>query len=87
MKLAEDDSGDLILRLYESARAATRCHIRIQIPGVRIQTASETTLLETPLPAAAIGRSMLDVRCSTFGDEVAADFRPFEIKTLRLRMA
>ncbi|MFZ6026110.1 MAG: alpha-mannosidase [Chloroflexota bacterium] len=70
VKLAEDGSGDIILRLYESKRTATRCTLTLGIP---VRTALQTDMTEEggePLPVG-------------FGN-VALDFRPFEIKTIRL---
>ena len=69
-KLAEDGSGDLVLRLYESAGTGTRAALRLGLPIAR---ARATNLLEEggedlPAPAGA----------------VELEFRAFEIKTLRL---
>jgi alpha-mannosidase len=72
VKLAEDGSHDLILRFYESKRMATRCTLTLGIPA---QAALQTDMTEEggePLPMG-------------FGN-VALDFRPFEIKTVRLKV-
>ncbi|HRY53575.1 MAG TPA: glycoside hydrolase family 38 C-terminal domain-containing protein [Spirochaetia bacterium] len=69
-KLAEDGSGDLVLRLYESLGSAARCALSIGLPAAG---AAETDLLEAP-------RGALELR----EGRVELDFRPFEIKTLRL---
>ncbi|MDR1279758.1 MAG: glycosyl hydrolase-related protein [Opitutaceae bacterium] len=79
VKLAEDDSGDLVLRLYEASRATTRCHLRINLPSIGFRSACETDMLETSLP----GRDLPPP--GTAG--LRLDFRPFEIKTVRLRAA
>ncbi|AHF91670.1 alpha-mannosidase [Opitutaceae bacterium TAV5] len=79
VKLAEDDSGDLVLRLYESARAATRCRLRIDLAATSFHSACETDMLENPLS----GRALPLPDAAGLG----LDFRPFEIKTLRLRPA
>ncbi|HEY9076057.1 MAG TPA: glycoside hydrolase family 38 C-terminal domain-containing protein [Anaerolineaceae bacterium] len=71
VKFAEDGSGDLIVRLYEAMRSATRCTLTTSLP---VQSAWQTNMLEeepTALPFA--------------GGKVELNFRPFEIKTLRLR--
>jgi len=71
VKSAEDRSGELVVRLYEAKRMATRCRLTV---GVPVYGASECDMLETPqrdLPVAAAG--------------IALEFRPFEVKTLRLR--
>ena len=67
-KLAEDGSGDLVLRLYESLGSAARCALSIGLPAAG---AAETDLLEAP-------RGALELR----EGRVELDFRPFEIKTL-----
>ncbi|MCX7608935.1 MAG: glycosyl hydrolase-related protein [Anaerolineales bacterium] len=70
VKPAEDGSRDIILRLYEGMRTATRCALRLNLP---VREAYQTNLLEEdpqPLP---------------FSDgKVLLEFRPFEIKTIRL---
>lgn len=71
VKPAEDGSGDIVLRLYESKRAATRCTLSSTLP---VKKAALTTMLEERGKPVSIrsGRLVLD-------------FRPFEIKTLRLK--
>ena len=71
VKPAEDGSGDVIVRLYESKRTATRCRLRTALPVV---SAEECDLLERRR-----GRPLEFAR-----GEVPLRFRPFEIKTLRL---
>ena len=71
-KAADDGSGDVIVRLYEAKRTATRCTLTTALP---VQRAAETDMLEGNPRALA---------CS--GGSIALDFRPFEIKTLRLAL-
>lgn len=71
LKAAEDGSGDLVLRLYESKRAATMCRLHVDLP---FRSAEETDMLER-------SRRRLPSR----GGQIRLSFRPFEIKTLRLR--
>ncbi|MDW8319613.1 MAG: glycoside hydrolase family 38 C-terminal domain-containing protein, partial [Anaerolineae bacterium] len=69
VKPAEDGSGDIVLRLYEAMRTATRCTLEAFRD---IREAWQTNLLEeepTPLTAD--------------GPRLTLDFRPFEIKTVR----
>ena len=71
VKPAEDGSGDVIVRLYEAKRCATRCELRTSLP---IKGAIETDMLERPIcsePVCTDGR-------------IALQLRPFEIKTVRL---
>ena len=70
VKPAEDGSGDVIVRLYESKRMATRCLLRTTLP---VRGVTETDLLENE-------KAGLRVEDGA----VRLDFRPFEIKTLRL---
>ncbi len=69
VKPAEDGSGDLILRLYEAKRAATRCKLSINLPFTRV---SVCDMLENPGEA-------LEANDGT----VSLDFHTFEVKTLR----
>jgi len=71
VKPAEDGSGDVVVRLYEAARTATRCHLATTLPVGR---AVETDMLEERTVAELDGR----------GGTITLDLRPFEIKTVRL---
>ncbi len=70
VKPAEDGSGDVIVRLYEALRSATRCTLSTSLP---VSKAAQTTMLEVH-------------ECDLMVQDghVALDFRPFEIKTIRL---
>ncbi len=71
VKLADDRSGDIVVRLYESlgGRAAATLHANIPVTSVDV-----VDLLERPLHPAEPGT-----------DGVSLDLRPFQILTLRLR--
>lgn len=71
VKPAEDGSGDVIIRLYESMRTATRCTLTTAIPAA---AAALTDMLE---------ENPVDVPLTN--GCISLDFRPFEIKTLRLK--
>ncbi len=71
VKPAEDGSGDLVVRLYEAKRAATSCVLSLGIP---IRRAWAADMLETR------GREL-----RLHAGAIELDFRPFEIKTLRLK--
>ena len=71
VKLAEDGSGDLIARLYESMNGTRRVRIA---PGTPVCTCSECNMLEEAHTAVPVENGAVTV-----------DFRPFEIKTLRFR--
>ncbi|MFD5029862.1 alpha-mannosidase [Streptomyces sp. NPDC058405] len=73
VKLAEDRSGDVVVRLYESAGGRAEATLRIGFPvtGARV-----TDLLERPLHDAESGEKGLRLR-----------LRPFQILTLRLTPA
>ncbi|MDP3179627.1 MAG: glycoside hydrolase family 38 C-terminal domain-containing protein, partial [Spirochaetaceae bacterium] len=73
VKTADDGSGDVVLRLYESLGSVARCAIDTAFP---VALALATDMLERggePLPVE--------------GKRIALDFRAFEIKTIRLRFA
>jgi alpha-mannosidase len=77
VKLADDQSGDVVVRFYESqgGRASTR--LTADFPVV---SATPTDLLERPLPDT--GPLLV-----TDGSTVELSFRPFEIRTIRLTRA
>jgi alpha-mannosidase len=74
VKLADDQSGDVVVRLYESRGG--RASVRLTA-DFAVGAATATDLLERPLPAAG----PLPV---AGGGTVELSFRPFEIRTLRL---
>jgi len=72
VKPAEDGSSAIVVRLYEAMRTATRCTLTTTLP---IVSAAETDLLEGgPREVASDGGRMV------------LDFRPFEIKTVKLAL-
>jgi len=73
VKPAEDRSGDVVVRLYEAKRSATRCVLRTSLP---VAQALATNMLEE-------GGQRLPLKAGA----IALEFRPFEIKTLRLKLA
>ncbi|MEV0223528.1 glycoside hydrolase family 38 C-terminal domain-containing protein [Streptomyces sp. NPDC050704] len=70
VKLADDESGDVVVRLYEShgGRATGTLRTGFALAGAQI-----TDLLERPLSEAG-----------TDGEAVPVSLRPFEVQTLRL---
>lgn len=70
VKPAEDGSGDLILRLYESMGTSASCTLNT---SVSIGKAIETTMREAAVTELALGRSGIPL-----------SLRPFEVKTIRL---
>ena len=73
VKLAEDGSGDVVVRLYESMRTATRCTIASTLPVV---SAVQTNMLEEPEAGLMWAHGGVEL-----------DLRPFEVRTIRLRVA
>lgn len=71
VKPAEDGSGDLIVRLYESKRADTECRLSVQIPHHKIWRCD---MLENPL-------CPVDIEDQ---NTVLMHFHTFEVKTLRI---
>ena len=74
VKLAEDRSGDVVVRLYEAhgGRATTTLTTSFSFEGV-----CETDLLERQVDAAAVD--------SADGESVSLTLRPFQLVTLRFR--
>ena len=73
LKPAEDGSGDLILRLYESRRSATSCTLCVDLP---VAEAFETNMLEEEPSPLNVDEGAIPLM-----------FRAFEVKTLRLVLA
>jgi alpha-mannosidase len=69
VKPAEDGSGDVVVRLYESMRTATHCTLNTSLP---VSKAMQTNMLEE-----------IEDDLSLDGGSLVLDFRPFEIKTIR----
>ncbi|MEU3286075.1 alpha-mannosidase [Streptomyces longwoodensis] len=80
VKLADDRSGDVVVRLYESRGGRARGVLRTGFPLAGVEV---TDLLERPLPEAEAGADV------TTGEDggVRIALRPFQILTLRLRRA
>ncbi|MDA3627628.1 glycosyl hydrolase-related protein [Saccharopolyspora sp. WRP15-2] len=69
VKLADDRSGDLVVRLYESRGGRAHTRLTISFPATAV---TRTDLLERPLADPEAPTDALDIR-----------LRPFEIRTLR----
>ncbi|HAU38668.1 MAG TPA: alpha-mannosidase [Phycisphaerales bacterium] len=72
VKPAEDGSGDIIVRLYEAKRMAVRCDLAVRLP---FRAAELSDMVEEK----SLGK--LDRK----DGKIALDFRPFEVKTIRLK--
>jgi alpha-mannosidase len=73
VKLADDASGDVVVRLYESRGARARTRLTAGFPVAR---AERCDLLERPLePREPLAHP---------GDAIALSLRPFELATIRL---
>ncbi len=73
VKLADDGSGDVVVRVYESLGGRARARLAA---GFAVASASVCDLLERPREPAAVD-----------GDGVLLELRPFQIVTLRLARA
>lgn len=72
VKFAEDGSGDIILRLYESMHMTAKCNLTSSLPFKRC---SQTNMMEKHQKDLDFNRKTIEL-----------NFRPFEIKTVRLKM-
>ena len=72
VKPAEDGSGDVILRLYESSRSATHCSL---FTSLKVRHAEQTDMNECTAGALVFEEGKVEL-----------NFRPFEIKTVRLKL-
>lgn len=77
VKLAEDRSGDVVVRLYESRGGRATAVLTADFP---IAAATGTDLLERPLGGTAVG-------AATAPSAVPLTLRPFQIVTVRLSRA
>ncbi|MFE0759620.1 alpha-mannosidase [Streptomyces smyrnaeus] len=77
VKLADDRSGDLVVRLYEAN--GSRARVTVRIDGFSADQAVPTDLLERPLPG-------VEPPTGTNG-AVTLTLRPFQLVTLRLPRA
>ncbi len=71
LKPAEDGSGDAVVRLYESDGSTLRCDLALGFP---VRSAAIADMMEKPTAALPVEAG-----------NIALDFRPFEIKTIRLK--
>lgn len=72
VKPAEDRSSDIVVRLYESKRMATKCALITTLPAIK---AALTDMLENKLSDLPLKNGKINL-----------SFKPFEIKTIRLKM-
>jgi alpha-mannosidase len=72
IKPAEDGTDDVVVRLYESKRMTTRCTLSTTLPATQ---AVQTDMLEDE-----------QEKLLLHDGKVALEFRPFEVKTVRLRL-
>ncbi len=91
IKLSEDGSGDIILRLYEAAGAATKARITTCFKGKAYESnmLEEITVLEEPSQAGddinnTVNKENLE-KVTCLGNGILdLDFRAFEVKTIRI---
>ncbi len=84
VKLAEDRSGDVIVRLYEAHGGQARGELRTGFDWAEV---SETDLLERAIDARAVSAAEegADAAGAAAGGSVALALRPFQLVTLRFR--
>lgn len=87
VKLAEDRSGDVVLRLYEPLGDQARAHLHtsFQIASAHLTDLHEDPLAESdPSVRAALPEPAADTGAGV-GRRLAIRLRPFQVLTLRLR--
>jgi alpha-mannosidase len=72
VKPAEEGSRDMVIRLYEAKRTATRCALTTSLP---VKAAREADMLENP-----------GAQIAVVGGKITLDLRAFEVKTVRLEI-
>lgn len=72
IKPAEDMSGDLVLRLYEAKKADSLCRL---LPGITFKKIVECDMLENEKQVLSVEEN----------GTICLKFRPFEVKTLRIK--
>ncbi len=77
VKLADDGSGDVVVRFHEAHGGRARATLTASFPVAGV---TATDLLERPLPAD-------DSAPRADGDRIAVRLRPFQLMTLRLKRA
>lgn len=80
VKLADDGSGDVVLRVFEPLGSRTRARLTLDFDVIDV---SETDLLEEDNLDPDIARALR----SHNGGEVELDLRPFQVVTIRARVA
>ncbi len=78
VKLADDRSGDVVVRAYESLGGRAKARL---VPGFAVASAVETDLLEREIPSEALGSTPAGVH------GFPLRLRPFQIVTIRLSRA
>ncbi len=71
VKPAEDGSGDLIMRLFEPMNSTAECCLKVNLPSSG--KAYIADMLETKLSSVEMRDNVINL-----------DFKPFEIKTVRI---
>ncbi len=74
VKLAEDRSGDLVVRLYESLGGRARAVLTLD---AEVASVTSVDLLERPADFSA--------EYPVVGGRVSVELKPFEVRTLRVR--
>ncbi|MDR1532141.1 MAG: glycosyl hydrolase-related protein [Clostridiales bacterium] len=80
VKCAEDGSGDIIVRLYEALRRHCSATITCALPFASARLCELTEALSEPAAPAPSAEAV------TRGRNVAVEFKPFQIRTLRFRL-
>ncbi|WP_291280188.1 glycosyl hydrolase-related protein, partial [Galactobacter sp.] len=90
VKLAEDRSGDLIVRVHEARGRLASAKIALDASAATVASVEEVSLLEEAVSAAAgSGAAMLpgDAAAHVADGRVSVKLTPFSVRTFRFRLA
>jgi alpha-mannosidase len=82
VKLADDESGDLVVRLHEAHGGRATARLAVSFP---VDRADRCDLLERP--STTLGPAPAPDPADPAGDRLRLELRPFEIATVRLTPA
>ncbi|MGO3090328.1 MAG: alpha-mannosidase [Galactobacter sp.] len=90
VKLAEDQSGDLVVRVHEARGRTTVATISVDAAATSVRSVEEVTLLEEPVgaaPGVAVAGLPGDAVAQQTEGGVTVALTPFSVRTFRFRLS